>query len=153
MRKFTATAALLGLAALGVVVPAATSQAADSAVAGPGCDSKWGPRNGYMYAWDGYDCSGAQLIATPNTVGDWGSANWDRASSVMNRGYTGSLAIVKFYEWEGHAEGTNDGHACLQPGELYADNLSDNRLSDGSSADNNIRSHKWVNGGCATNLT
>ncbi|PIM71745.1 hypothetical protein CTU88_17110 [Streptomyces sp. JV178] len=152
MRKFTVTAALLGLTALGVVVPAATSQAAtDTAAAG--CGDKWGARNGYMYAWDAYDCAGDPLIATPNTVGDWGTANWDKASSVMNRGYTGSLSIVKFYEWQGHAEGPNEGHACLLPGEAWADNLSDNSLSDGSRADNNIRGHKWVSGGCATNLT
>lgn len=148
MRKFTVTAAVLGLAALGLAAPAGMAQASESVVAGPGCDSKWGPRNGYMYAWDGFDCSGTQLMATPGSSSNWGSAN-DRASSVMNRGYTGNLAIVKFY----YLENFQGGHGCLQPGELYADNLSDNNLSNGETANNNIRSHDWVNGGCSVNLT
>ena len=142
MRKFTVTAALLGLTALGVVVPAATSQAADSAVAGPGCDSKWGARNGYMYAWENLDCGGAQLIATPGNS-DWWVGSQDRATSVMNRGYVGSLDHVKFYEHAGHG----GGYSCLAPGELYADNLTDNRLSNGVSANDTISSHKWVNRG------
>ncbi|MDX3581714.1 hypothetical protein OG920_36915 [Streptomyces europaeiscabiei] len=148
MRKFTVTAALLGLTALGVVVPTATAQAAESAVAGPGCDSKWGPRNGNVYAWDGQDCSGEQLIGTPNSSGDWGNSS-NRASSVMNRGYTGNLAIVKFFYLRNH-EG---GHTCLHPGELYADNLTDNNFTNGQIVDNNIMSHQWVNGGCGVNLT
>lgn len=32
----------------------------------------------------------------------------------------------------------------LAPGELYADNLTDNRLSSGILADNTISSHQWV---------
>lgn len=145
MRKFTVTAALLGLTALGVVVPAASSQAT---VAGPGCDSKWGPRNGNVYAWDGQDCSGTQLIATPGDSSDWGNSS-NRASSVMNRGYTGSFAIVKFFYFTNYA----GGHTCLQPGELYADNLTDNTFTTGQIVDNNIMSHQWVNGGCGANLT
>ncbi|MEW2074607.1 peptidase inhibitor family I36 protein [Streptomyces sp. NPDC013433] len=148
MRKFTVTAAVLGLAALGLTAPATTAQASESAVAGPGCDSKWGPRNGNVYAWDGFDCQGTQLVATPGNSSNWGSAN-DRASSVMNRGFTGTLSIVAFYFLENYA----GGHACLQPGELYADNLSDNFFSTGPTVNDNIRSHRWVNGGCAVNLT
>jgi hypothetical protein len=148
MRKFTVTAALLGLTALGVAVPAATSQAAETAVAGPGCDRQWGPRNGYMYAWDGQDCTGERLMATPGNSPDWGAAN-NRASSVMNRGYTGNLAIVKFF----YLANFGGGHTCLQPGELYADNLTDNRFTSGQVVDNNIMSHQWVNGGCGANLT
>lgn len=148
MRKFTVTAAVLGLAALGLAAPATVAQAAESTVAGPGCDSKWGPRNGNVYAWEGFDCSGTQLIATAGSSGNWGSGN-DRASSVMNRGFTGNLSIVAFYFLENY-EG---GHACLQPGELYADNLSDNFFSSGPVVNDNIRSHRWVNGGCSVNLT
>ncbi|UUU26151.1 hypothetical protein [Streptomyces sp. DSM 40750] len=148
MRKFTVTAALLGLTALGVVVPATTSQAADSAVAGPVCDSKWGARNGNMYAWDAQDCQGNAMIVNAGTLDSWGGAN-DRASSVMNRGYTGNLSIVKFY----FLENQQGGHTCLYPGELYADNLTDNRFTNNVIVDNNIRSHEWVNGGCGATLT
>ncbi|MEU6346070.1 hypothetical protein ABZ883_34535 [Streptomyces sp. NPDC046977] len=148
MRKFTVSAALIGLTALGVAVPAATSQAAESAVAGTVCDSKWGARNGNMYAWDAYDCNGSPLVVAAGDSSSWGAAN-DRASSVMNRGYTGSLSIVKFFYLENH----QGGHTCLYPGELYADNLSDNQFTDGNVVDNNIRSHQWVSGGCGATLT
>ncbi|MFE9680766.1 hypothetical protein [Streptomyces sp. NPDC006285] len=147
MRRLTVTAALLGLTALGLAVPT-TAQAADNGAAGPVCDSKWGPRNGNVYAWDGYDCQSTLLINTPGTSSNWGGAN-DRASSVMNRGYTGNLAIVKFY----YLENYGGGHTCLYPGELYADDLSDNSFTNGYSVDNNIRSHQWVNGGCGATLT
>jgi hypothetical protein len=148
MRKFTVTAALVGLTALGAVVPATAAQAADSTVAGSVCDSKWGARNGNMYAWDAYDCGGNPLIVASGDSNNWGGAN-DRASSVMNRGFTGNLAIVKFYYLTDHL----GGHTCLMPGELYADNLSDNTFTNGASVDNNIRSHEWVNGGCGAILT
>ncbi|WP_060882709.1 hypothetical protein [Streptomyces caniscabiei] len=148
MRKFTATAALLGLTALGVVVPAATSQAADSAAAGRICDSKWGARDGNVYAWDFQDCDGNAIFVTPADSGDWGAAA-NRASSVMNRGYTGNLSIVKFF----YLRNQGGGHTCLYPGELYADNLTDNSFSSGQTVDNNIMSHQWVNGGCSATLT
>ncbi|WP_328498757.1 hypothetical protein OHS59_42915 [Streptomyces sp. NBC_00414] len=147
MRKFTVTAALLGLTALGLAAPA-TSQAADSGVAGPVCDSKWGARNGNMYAWDAFDCAGSPLIVASGNSANWGGAN-DRASSVMNRGFTGNLSIVKFYFLENYTE----GHTCLYPGELYADNLSDNFFTTGPTVNDNIRSHQWVNGGCGATLT
>ncbi|MET8216190.1 peptidase inhibitor family I36 protein [Streptomyces hirsutus] len=139
MRKFTVTAALLGLTALGVVVPATTSQAAGSTVAGPGCDSKWGPRNGNMYAWEDLDCSGAELIRSAGNS-DWWVGSQDRATSVMNRGFTGGLDHVAFYE----NSGFGGGHACLAPGELYADNLTDNRFTNGVNANDTISSHRWV---------
>lgn len=70
MRKFTVTAAVLGLAALGLAVRATAAQAADDIDAGPGCDSKWGPRDGRIYAWDLPDCLGTLLPVTDS--GDWG---------------------------------------------------------------------------------
>ncbi|BBC31604.1 uncharacterized protein SGFS_028980 [Streptomyces graminofaciens] len=149
MRKFTVTAALLGLTALGVVVPATTSQAADSAVRGPGCDSKWGARNGNMYAWDFQDCQGDPIIVDAGNSDNWGNAS-NRASSVMNRGFTGNNAIVKFY----YLTGRGGGHTCLLPGELYADNLTDNTFTNNITVDNNIMSHQWVNrDACGTLLT
>ncbi|GHH88006.1 peptidase inhibitor family I36 protein [Streptomyces capitiformicae] len=143
MRKFTVTAALLGLTALGAVVPAATAQAAESTVTGPGCNSKWGPRNGNMYAWQDLDCTGTQLIATPGNSANWGAAANDKATSVMNRGFVGSLDHVAFYQNDLHRGGV----ACLAPGELYADNLTDNRFNNGVIVNDNITSHRWVNRG------
>lgn len=149
MRKFAATVAVLGLSALGVAVPATTAQATGGSTASALCDSKWGPRNGNMYAWEHINCDGAQLIVASGNSNWWGGSQ-DRASSVMNRGYTGNLEVVKFYEHANHG----GGHACLLPGELYADNLTDNRLSNGVGANDTISSHKWVNRAeCTTLLT
>ncbi|MGW0942001.1 peptidase inhibitor family I36 protein [Streptomyces sp. NPDC002623] len=139
MRKFTVTAALVALTALGVVVPTATAQAAGSTVAGPGCDSKWGPRNGNVYAWQDLDCQGAQLIGTPGNSTYWGASN-DKATSVMNRGYTGGRDVVAFYQDINYG----GGHACLKPGELYADNLTDNAFTNGVNVNDAITSHQWV---------
>ncbi|GHH88004.1 peptidase inhibitor family I36 protein [Streptomyces capitiformicae] len=148
MRKLITTAALLGLATLGLTVPATAEQAAESAVAGPVCDSKWGPRNGKVYAWDLPDCSGT-LLPVPIS-GTWGPDANDRASSVMNRGYAGSLDHVAFYE-NGNYSG---GQVCLAPGEMYADNLAYSRFSNGAPVDNNISAHRWVDrGSCAFFLT
>ncbi|UUU29548.1 peptidase inhibitor family I36 protein [Streptomyces sp. CA-210063] len=138
MRKFTVTAALLGLTALGLAVPTTAAQAADSAVVD--CGGLWGPRNGNMYAWEHPNCQGTLLYVGAGNSGDWGDAS-DRASSVMNRGYVGILDHVAFYD---HAN-YSGGHGCLAPGELYAADLSHNRYSDGTIANNSISAHRWVN--------
>ncbi|WP_149826779.1 hypothetical protein [Streptomyces tailanensis] len=139
MRKFVVTAAVLGFAALGLALPATVAQAAESVVAGPVCDSKWGARNGMFYAWDLPDCQGELLIATSGNNPDWGDAG-NRASSFMIRGYTGGRDHVALYDGVNYS----GGYACLAPGGLYADNLTDNRLSSGILADNTISSHQWV---------
>ncbi|MBM7788735.1 peptidase inhibitor family I36 protein [Tenggerimyces flavus] len=136
MHKGIATAAVLGLAALSLVVPATAAQA------GPVCNSKWGPRNGFVYAWDARDCGGGAIIATAGNSTWWGGAN-DRASSLMNRGFLGGRDIVNFYEDVNH----RGGHACLYPDELYADDLRDERFHNGYGVDNRITSHKWVGSG------
>ncbi|MEU3980346.1 peptidase inhibitor family I36 protein [Streptomyces sp. NPDC026672] len=150
MRKLTATAAVLGLTALAVVVPVTASQAAGNSALGPVCDSKWGARNGNMYAWQDLDCSGTLLITTPGNSTYWGAGATDRATSVMNRGFLGGNDVVKFYEdinWGG-------GHACLLPGELYADNLTDNTFSNGVGVNDRITSHQWVTrSACSALLT
>jgi hypothetical protein len=156
MRKFTVTAALLGLAVLGVAVPAAGAQAAERTAGGTGCDSKWGARNGNVYAWDAYDCQGGPLIVTPGDNPRWADSAYDKASSVMNRGCIGGRDHVKFYEYFSYYGG---GHACLAPGELYADNLSNDRFTGNTQTgdhivDNCIMSHKWVTRSeCGTLLT
>ncbi|MDN3265788.1 peptidase inhibitor family I36 protein [Streptomyces sp. CSDS2] len=140
MRKLVLAAAALGLTALSIAVPTTAAQAGESDIAGAGCDSKWGPRNGIMYAWQDLDCQGPLLVTASGNSANWGEAANDRATSVMNRGYTGGRDVVKFYE---HAN-YGGGHGCLKPGELYADNLTDNRLSNGVGANDTISSHQWV---------
>ncbi|MFF3936159.1 hypothetical protein [Streptomyces phaeofaciens] len=146
MRKFAITAAVVGLTALGLGVPATSAQAADTSAQATVCNSKWPGRNGNVYAWDGYDCQGTLLGVTAGNDSDWsqnggGFTNaWDKASSVMNAGYTGGNDVVEFWFIQEYQA----GYACLSPYEYFADNLSDNTFSNGESADNNIRSHKWV---------
>ncbi|MGW3288705.1 peptidase inhibitor family I36 protein [Streptomyces sp. NPDC001002] len=140
MRKFTATAAVLGLAALGLAVPATAAQAAESGVPGPGCNSKWGARNGFMYAWQDLDCTGTLLISTPGSSSYWGAAANDKATSVMNRGFVGGNDHVVFWE----DAGLVGGHTCLAPGELYADNLTDDWFTSGVVVNDNISSHEWL---------
>ncbi|GGY13791.1 hypothetical protein [Streptomyces minutiscleroticus] len=153
MRKFITMAALLGLTALGAAVPTTAAQASESTVTGPGCESAWGPRNGYMYAWDHLDCHDPLLIAASGDSADWGSAR-NRAASVMNRGYVGGRDHVKFYEYIYYG----GGHACLAPGELYADDLNNDRFTGDPNGDalvvDNIESHRWVTRSeCGTLLT
>ncbi|MFI6893133.1 hypothetical protein ACIBM4_03345 [Streptomyces sp. NPDC050256] len=64
----------------------------------------------------------------------------DKASSVLNAGYTGSYGIVKFYYLAYHGGGYN----CLDASEFFVDNLSRNTFGNGANMNNNIRSHKWV---------
>ncbi|MEU5633820.1 hypothetical protein ACH47C_08335 [Streptomyces rishiriensis] len=157
MRKFAVTAAVVGLTALGLAVPATTAQAADTGVQASGCNSKWPGRNGKVYAWEDYDCQGTLLGSTAGNDPDWNAAGGgfagasDSASSVMNAGYTGGNDVVQFWYLEGY-EGF---YTCLSPNEYFADDLSDDYFN-GSirRVDDNIRSHRWVTAGsCATWLT
>ncbi|MFC9292298.1 hypothetical protein [Streptomyces sp. NPDC057052] len=156
MRKFAITAAVLGLTALGLGLPATTAQAAGSDVQATTCNNKWPGRNGNVYAWDALDCEGSALGVTAGNDADWNAAGggfanaWDKASSVMNAGYTGGNDVVQFW----YVQNYGGGYTCLSPNEYFADNLTDNTFTNGSVVNNNIRSHKWVtSGSCARWLT
>ncbi|WP_329379953.1 peptidase inhibitor family I36 protein [Streptomyces sp. NBC_01716] len=140
MRKFIVAAALTGLTALGIAAPATTAHATGSTVAGPGCNDKWGPRDGNMYAWQNLDCQGTLLIRTAGNSTYWGASATDKATSVMNRGFLGGRDIVKFYEDIDY----KGGHTCLYPEELYADDVTDNRFHNGYGVNDRITSHQWV---------
>lgn len=140
MRKFTVTAALTGLLALGVALPATTAQAAGSTVTADVCADKFGARDGKMYAWDTLNCQGASMYSNEGNSTYWGAADTDKASSVMNRGYLGGRDVVAFYRNINYG----GGYTCLSPNELYADDLTDNYFTDGSVVTNAITSHQWV---------
>lgn len=159
MRKFAITAAVVGLTALGLAVPATTAQAAGTGTQATGCNSKWPGRNGNVYAWDGYDCQGTRLGYTAGNDSDWNASGggfvnaWDKASSVMNAGYTGGYDVVQFFYWQNYGD-LYPGYTCLSPNEYFADNLSDNYFTNGYVVNNNIRSHRWVaSGSCSRWLT
>ncbi|MFG2375915.1 hypothetical protein ACGFY9_31145 [Streptomyces sp. NPDC048504] len=156
MRKLAIAAAVIGLTALGLGVPATAAQASDTGAQVTGCNNKWPGRNGNVYAWDGLDCQGTLLGVTAGNDSDWNAAGggfagvWDRASSVMNAGYTGGNDVVQFW----YLAGYGGGYTCLSPNEYFADNLTDNHFSNGFVVDNNIRSHKWVtSASCSVWLT
>ncbi|WP_326660294.1 hypothetical protein [Streptomyces sp. NBC_00385] len=145
MRKLGMSIAALGLAAAGLAVPATAAQAATSTAAANHCNDIWPGRNGKVYAYDSTYCNG-YLGSTAGNDSDWDAAGGgfdnagDKASSVLNAGYTGSYDIVKFYYLANYGGGYN----CLDASEFFVDNLSRNTFSNGANMNNNIRSHKWV---------
>lgn len=143
MRKLGTVLAALGLAAaIGATVPVASAQASTQSGV---CGGKW-IRNGYVYAWDGYDCAGSPIGKSAGNDSNWNDSAGDfraagnKASSVMNGGYLGGKDVVAFY----YFAGSSGDYACLAPGEKYADNLSDNTFTNGAIVNNNIMSHLWV---------
>lgn len=139
MRKFTVTAALTGLLALGLALPATTAQAAGNTATADTCADKWTGRDGKMYAWDTLNCQGPSMFSAVGNEDYWGTDN-DKASSVMNRGYLGGRDVVAFYRNNNYG----GGYTCLSPYELYADDLRDNTFTDGTVVTNAITSHQWV---------
>ncbi|MEV8315142.1 hypothetical protein AB0Q95_13295 [Streptomyces sp. NPDC059900] len=138
MRKIPAILATAALAGLGVIVPTATAQAADTC-----SDNYSGAGRGFMYAYDGTYCVG-YLGSSSGNDADWGNSSgsfqgWEdnEASSILNKG---NDSEVKFYSLPNYA----GGYICLSRNEAYASDLSDDKMSSGVSANNTISSHKWV---------
>ncbi|MFE7411755.1 hypothetical protein [Streptomyces laurentii] len=151
MRAFGTALAAVSLAAAALIVPATAAQATATGTASNHCDDIWPGRNGYMYAYADTNCYN-KLGQTTGNDPNWNTdqpgedlvnAN-DKASSVMNAGYTGSLSAVRFYYLENYSSGSN----CLAASEFYVDNLGRNTFSNGENMENNIRSHKWVDATC-----
>ncbi|MBM7437312.1 peptidase inhibitor family I36 protein [Streptomyces sp. HB132] len=138
MRKAFAVLTTVAVASLGALVPATSAQAADCS------DAMAGALSGYMYAYDSTNCNG-HLGHASGDDSNWGdsalsfrSGDDNKASSILNNG---NNSEVKFYG----ATGYGGGHICLSRSEGWASNLSDDRLSNGASANNNISSHAWAN--------
>ena len=139
MRRILATAATLGLAGLGVIVPAATAQASAA------CDTAYkNATSGYFYAYDFDSCSGYlgrdadEDYSWADSSGGFQGADNDDAQSVLNKGTSGMA--VKLFRHAGYA----GGHTCLAKAEYYMDDLSGYTFTDGSSVNNSISSHQWV---------
>ncbi|MGW8768432.1 hypothetical protein ACWGN5_38820 [Streptomyces sp. NPDC055815] len=147
MRRIGTSVAALGLAVAGLIAPATAAQASGTGTTSNHCNDIWPGRNGYMYAYDStycYDYLGRDAGNDP----DWSAAGGgfagssDRASSVMNAGYTGGKDVVAFYFLTGYQY--QYGYNCLAPGEYFVDDLSRNTFTNGATMNNNIRSHQWV---------
>ncbi|MFF3288154.1 hypothetical protein [Streptomyces sp. NPDC003023] len=161
MAKTRIAAAALGLAALGSILTGTSAQAAATAEAGvqaAGCADWYNSHagDGNMWAWD-YTYCDTRLGYSQGNDSNWSDGSGpfqggdnDDATSIMNTGVADTYDTVKFYRHSGYG----GGHGCLTRGEKYADSLGDNTFSDGSSANNNISSHKWVSSGsCSRFLT
>lgn len=142
MRKISAALAVLGLAALGAVVPATAAHA------GPNCDAKWNNlAPGYFVAYGGTDCYGDVLGWTESYDTNWGNdagpfqgGDTNQATSILQKGT--SWMAVKIYNETGDDWGGS--YSCLTRGVLYASDLSNDRFSSGAIVNNAISSHKWV---------
>lgn len=105
---------------------------------------------GYAYSYDKTDCRGYLGKAKGNNS-NWPKKSDNKATSLLNKG-VGKYSKVKVYQLPGY----KGGKACLKQSELFADDLRDNKLSNGKGANNRISSHKWVSNGhkgCGANLT
>ncbi|ARP73234.1 hypothetical protein LK07_29535 [Streptomyces pluripotens] len=141
MRKLVVSVATLGLAALGIAVPA-------SAHAVTGCNAKWPGYDGNVRAWRDIDCQGELLGVTPGNDSNWNDgygpfqgSDANAASSVMNSGYIGGKDVVAFYYLPNYDD---SAYGCLKPGELYVDDLTRNHFTNGANMNDNIMSHAWV---------
>lgn len=155
MRKIVLVLATLGLTAAGFSVPASataiTSEAAGNGAAASHCASLYntytanGP-DGYVRAWRNNKCDGSLGADQDNDknwadkTGPFRGSDTNKASSVMNTGNSGGNDIVAFYQFAGY----KGGHGCLSIGEKYADDLINNKLSNGAKANDTISSHRWV---------
>jgi hypothetical protein len=145
MRKTLATAATLGLAALGTIVP--TSSAHASAA----CDNAWNAAaSGYFYAY-AYDHCYYTLGSDAGDDADWNTGRGgftagagDEAASVLHKGTSGMS--VKLFESANYG----GGHICIRKNEYYVDTLNGWTFNNGHRALLNINSHKWVwDGSCS----
>ncbi|CAM5745673.1 hypothetical protein STAFG_6436 [Streptomyces afghaniensis 772] len=148
MRKTLTTAATLALAVSGVLIPATSAQASTA------CDSFWsGAVPGYVHAFHNADC-GHYFGRADSHDADWGDnagafrgGDDDAATSVLSKASAGLAA--KLHERPGYG----GGHLCLEPSEAYVHDLAGKTFSNGTDANDNISSHRWVpSSACGTFL-
>ncbi|SCK43759.1 hypothetical protein H181DRAFT_03846 [Streptomyces sp. WMMB 714] len=114
----------------------------DIGAAQANCKSKAPGRNGNAYVYATYYCHGSPICADDDNDqdytegGDCKGAN-NRSSSVLNKGFSGSLSDVRFYNAPFYNKYSNRPTFCLKDGHYI------NKLS--STYNNKLSSHKWVN--------
>ncbi|MBD0838711.1 hypothetical protein [Streptomyces sp. TRM68416] len=141
MRKTLATAAVLGLAGLGVLVPTTSAQASEN------CNLEWhGAMSGHFYAYDGANCVYI-LGHTASWDSDWGNStgpfqggDTNDARSILHKGTSG-LAVQVF---NGTGQDWGGGHTCIKKSEKYMSDLDGFTFTSGASVSNGISSHRWV---------
>ncbi|MFJ6074290.1 hypothetical protein ACIQFU_26250 [Streptomyces sp. NPDC093065] len=146
MRKWFAATAAVGIALLGVSLPAGTAQAATA------CDNAWnGMPTGYMRAYQNAYCGGDMLGQSAGNDSNWGNgqgafqgSDTNRASSVLNKGTTSGTTYTAVQFLNGTGTDWGGGYICLKRGELYADYLGDNYFTSGYNVNDAISSHRWL---------
>lgn len=170
MRKSFAAVATAGVLSLGVFAPSAlaqssapsgdtraqsASQAADVDAQRTNCDKKFEKaKTGYVYSYKHANCK-TYVGKDKNDSYNWNGKADNKASSLINKG-VGRYSQVKFYQKPGNSSTPGrGGTACLKQSELYADNLIDNKLSNGRKANDTISAHKWIKNStqCSAYLT
>ncbi|WP_419997989.1 hypothetical protein [Streptomyces boninensis] len=148
MRKSLAAAATAAVLSLGAFAPSAVAEPAapadDAGARSANCDRLY-PLipSGYVYAFKNWNC-GTFIGRDKDNDRNWSSKSDNKASSLVNRG-VGSYSKVKFYQLPGNSDlPGRGGTACLSQGEKYADNLIDNKLSNGRKANDTISAHRWI---------
>ncbi|MFF0538971.1 hypothetical protein ACWDF1_13225 [Streptomyces coelicoflavus] len=153
MRRIPAAFATLALAVLGAAVPAtgahastasSVATASPTATASEACEKAWhNARNGYLYLYSGFDCSG-HLAATATDDPDWG----DSSGSVHGVA-VGTVRSLLFKASSGLAVELYAGpdytgsHVCLTRSESYLTELGGAEFPDGTPLDA-ARSHRWT---------
>ena len=146
MRKLSAAAVGAVFVGMSLAGPVPSASAAPAATC---WDNFENALDGYVYAYNGYNCEGQLGLA----IGDdqnWGDSGGsfqgsdnNRASSVLNKGL---YSQVKFLANPNIGNNFNP-HICLTRAEGFASNLSDNYFENESiwgSANNSISAHIWV---------
>ncbi|MDG9709418.1 hypothetical protein [Streptomyces sp. DH10] len=141
MRKILAAVATLGIAGLGVIVPASSAQAASH------CRGVFDrAASGYFYAFFGYDCS-SNMGSTDSWDSDWGNSagpfqggDTNTATSILNKGTSG-MAVQVF---NGTGKDWGGGFTCLKRSEEFMTTLVGFKFSSGAEVNDGISSHRWV---------
>ncbi|MEU0649074.1 hypothetical protein [Streptomyces umbrinus] len=148
MRRPVTAAVVIALTSLGLLAPTTSAGAAAQEYR---CQQEWPGRDGNVRAWTDYGCDGNLLGVTPGDDRFWGDSSgafqsiaYKEASSVMNSGFVGGKDVVAFYYDKDYQY--QNGYVCLAPGELWADNLTDNYFTNrpGQVVNDRIGSHRWV---------
>ncbi|MCX4671514.1 hypothetical protein OG453_33325 [Streptomyces sp. NBC_01381] len=150
MRKSIAAVVTAGFLSLGAFAPSALAKTAapsgDVDTKVTHCNKVWPQANrGYVYAYDRTDCKG-YVGKSKGDDDKYSNRSNNKATSVLNKG-TGRYDTVVFYD----GANQSGGEACLKRGEKFADDLRDNKLSNGQTANNQFSSHRWVHDTVACN--
>ncbi|MER6663022.1 hypothetical protein ABT256_00615 [Amycolatopsis japonica] len=101
--------------------------------------------SGYVHIYWNTGCNSQPICSTTGDDSNYGNSQGcagdddNRATSLLNNGYSGGLDDVRFYRLADHGGGS----VCVG-NQQYVSNLANWSFTSGINADNRISSHKWV---------